>query len=298
MHTSSPPAVIPTNPAQTAGNLTAAALLAVRGRSEATTSSYRSAMRSFVAWAEEREESPSASCLAGYLEALRASGASAAKVNLTLYGGKAALEQAALSLGMSGRELALLKGALDGLKGSRRGAPEIRVVSPEERLRLFAAMPFRVRLLSRFLYATGCRVSEAIAVRPEQCRAGGERVLIRLVGKGRAERIVRIPVSLYSAIEEGFGSSKSREYLFETRFGNRFTRQYVSREIERAAKRILGRTVTAHDLRHSRGTDLYARTRDLKGIAELLGHTDTSTTARYYVRSSLSDEDLFGSEAL
>ena len=50
---------------------------------------------------------PSASTLAGYLEALRVSGTSAAKVNMTLYGGKAALEQTAVSLGMSGRELAL-----------------------------------------------------------------------------------------------------------------------------------------------------------------------------------------------
>jgi site-specific recombinase XerD len=87
-------------------------------------------------------------------------------------------------------------------------------------------------------------------------------------------------------------------YLFETQFGNRFTRQYVSREIERVARRVLGRAITAHDLRHSRATDLYARTQDLKGIAELLGHAYISTTARYYVRSVLSDEQLFEGEEL
>jgi integrase len=117
---------------------------------------------------------------------------------------------------------------------------------------------------------------------------------------GRKERTVRIPLGLAEEIEAGFPARKGQEkvYLFETRFGNRYTRQYVSREIERAAKRVLGRTITAHDLRHSRGTDLYARTRDLKGIAEFLGHTDTSTTARYYVRSVLSDEQLFEGEEL
>lgn len=36
----------------------------------------------------------------------------------------------------------------------------------------------------------------------------------------------------------------------------------------------------------------------MKGIAEFLGHTDTSTTARYYVRSVLSDEQLFEGEDL
>ena len=160
-------------------------------------------------------------------------------------------------------------------------------------------MPARVRLLSRFLYATGCRVSEALAVRVEHCRRDGARVMIRLGGKGRKERTVRIPLGLAEEIEKNFRARRGQEkrsFLFETRFGNRFTRQYVSREIERSARRVLGRTITAHDLRHSRGTDLYARTRDLKGIAEFLGHTDTSTTARYYVRSVLSDEQLFEGE--
>ena len=111
---------------------------------------------------------------------------------------------------------------------------------------------------------------------------------------------MRIPLGLAQEIEAGFQARKEREriYLFETRFGNRYTRQYVSLEIERAAMRVLGRTITAHDLRHSRGTDLYARTRDLKGIAEFLGHMDTSTTARYYVQSVLCDEQLFEGEEL
>ena len=105
----------------------------------------------------------------------------------------------------------------------------------------------------------------------------------------------RISERLVRDIEVGFGARGERDYLFETRFRNRFTWQYVSREIERR-ERVLGETITAHDLRYSRGTDLYARTWDLKGIAEFLGHADTSTTAQYYVRSSLSDGDLFGSE--
>jgi integrase len=179
-------------------------------------------------------------------------------------------------------------------------ALRIRLVSPEVRRCLFEALPLRLRLVSRFFYATGYRISEAAAVRFEHCRDNGEPVLTRLAGKGGKERTVRIPLGLAQEIEAGFQARKEREriYLFETRFGNRYTRQYVSLEIERAAMRVLGRTITAHDLRHSRGTDVYARTRDLKGIAEFLGHMDTSTTARYYVQSVLCDEQLFEGEEL
>jgi integrase/recombinase XerD len=251
----------------------------MRARSEATTASYHAALKAFIQWASARGDPLGAPSLARYVEALHADGAGASKINRAFCSGKAALLQAAFRFGMSAREFALLKSVIDGIKRAKASTPEIRVVSTEERRRLFEAMPLRVRLLSRFLYATGCRVSEAVAVRVEHCRRDGLRVLVRLCGKGRKERTVRIPVRLAGEIEAGFGASRGggKVYLFETQFG---------------------RAITAHDLRHSRATDLYARTQDLKGIAELLGHANIGTTARYYVRSVLSDEQLFEGEEL
>lgn len=38
---------------------------------------------------------------------------------------------------------------------------------------------------------------------------------------------------------------------------------------------------TAHCLRHAFATDLYAQTRDLVVVAEVLGHASTRTTERY-----------------
>jgi integrase len=198
---------------------------------------------------------------------------------------------------MSSRELAVLKTALDSIPGAKTNAPEIRVISPEERARLIAALPLRVRLIARFLYATAARVTEALQVRPTDLKDDGERVLLRFHGKGRKERWVRIPVSLLEEIEAEYGK-KGRGYLFESHYGGPFSRQYVTREIARAARRVLNRRITAHNLRHSRATDLFQKTRRLKGVSEMLGHASTSTTARFYVRDSLTDDELFNGEGL
>jgi integrase len=54
----------------------------------------------------------------------------------------------------------------------------------------------------------------------------------------------------------------------------------LSREIARAARRVLGRSVSAHVLRHSRATDLMASTHRIKAVSRLLGHPDGATTQR------------------
>jgi integrase len=294
-----------TNPKGTAGiisdliallpGIPAAELLKVRARGSLSTDAYRRAVRAFLAWADPR--SPSAELFAAYIESSRQAGASASKLNRDLYGGKAAILQAAQRQGMSSRELAMLKIALDSIPGAKTNAPEIRVISPEERARLIAALPLRVRLIARFLYATAARVTEALKVRLTDLKDDGDRVLLRFHGKGRKERWVRIPVSLLEEIEGEYGK-KGRAYLFESHYGGPFSRQYVTREIARAARRVLKRRITAHNLRHSRATDLFQKTRRLKGVSEMLGHASTSTTARFYVRDSLTDDELFNGEGL
>jgi integrase len=191
----------------------------------------------------------------------------------------------------------MLKGVLDSIPRAKTNVPEIRVVSPEERMRLISALPLRVRLIARFLYATATRVTEALEVRLSDTKQDGDCVLLRFHGKGDKERWGRIPMSLLEEIESEYGK-KGREYLFESLPGGPFSRQYVTREINRAAMRVLKRRISAHNLPHSRATDLFQKTRLLKGVSEMLGHSSISTTARFYVRDSLTDDDLFGGEWL
>ena len=113
------------------------------------------------------------------------------------------------------------------------------MVSPEERSALFAALPLRVRLVAETLYVTGARVSEVLTVRRDQVKVNGANgtVELRLYGKGGKERTARIPAELYKRILQVFPKGT---YLFESSHKKHFRREYISREIARAARRVLG----------------------------------------------------------
>jgi integrase len=261
-----------------------AALLAVKGRGERTTEIYRLAVESFLASGQK----VTVEGVAAYIKSLRRT-RSASTVNLTLSGLRKAFQQAGERLGLPARELAVMRGALAEISSVKKAPPEVSVISPEERLQLLEALPLRIRLVAETLYVTGARVSEILGVRRDQVKTNGA-VELRLYGKGGKERSSRIPEELYKRILEEFPKGT---FLFESYKGQHFTREYISREIARAAKRVLGRAVSAHVLRHSRATDLLASTHRIKAVSRLLGHSDEATTLKYYVKDTFSDADLF-----
>lgn len=120
------------------------------------------------------------------------------------------------------------------------------VITEGERERLLKALPLRVRLIAETLYVTGARVSEVLTVRRDQVKTNRS-VELRLYGKGGKERAARIPAELYKRILQVFPRGT---YLFESCHKKHFRREYISREIARAARRVLGRAVSAHVLRH------------------------------------------------
>jgi integrase/recombinase XerD len=262
--------------------------LQVKGAGALTTAAYRSALRGFL----DSGQAVTVEGFAAYIRQLRRT-RSAATVNQALAAGRKAFLQAAERLGMPAKEISLIRGALGEIPAVKKAPPEVTVVSPEERAKLLAALPLRVRLVAETLYVTGGRVSEVLGVRREQVKVNSTNgaVELRLCGKGGKERTSRIPAELYRRI---MGVYSEGTYLFQSRQGQHFKREYISREIARAARRVLGRSVSAHVLRHSRSTDLLASTKRIKAVSRLLGHSDEATTLRYYVRDAFSDEDLFG----
>ncbi|MGE4580067.1 MAG: tyrosine recombinase XerC [Desulfuromonadales bacterium] len=141
----------------------------------------------------------------------------------------------------------------------------------------------RDRAILETLYSCGLRVGEL-----ESLNVGSIDLVegvVRVVGKGRKERIVPIGSKARTALHDYLESRvgvKDQDPLFLNRFGKRLT----SRSIERNLKKHLLqagilRDATPHALRHSFATHLLDSGADLRAIQELLGHASLSTTQKY-----------------
>jgi integrase/recombinase XerD len=255
----------------------------VEAASDRTTANYRSCITAFLKSAPATLEG-----FAAYIDGMKRR-QMASTVNVALSAGRKAFVQAAEKLGLPAYDIAAIKGTLHSIPGVKKAPPEVATVTPEERVALFAALPLRVRLVAEVLYITGARVTEIVKVRRNQITIKGA-IELRLFGKGSKERVSKIPRALYRRILKEFPEG---EYLFYTRTGAPFHREYISREIARVAKRVLGRSVSAHVLRHSRATDLLNETGRITAVSRLLGHADESVTLKYYVNDRFSDAELF-----
>ena len=146
----------------------------------------------------------------------------------------------------------------------------------------------RDRALLEVMYGSGLRVSEACALSFDDIVADGE--LLRILGKGRKERLVPIGGAAGAALRRyadsgrgAFARSTSGTHVFLTRLGRPFTRQGVFKVIrERAAAvGIAPSRISPHVLRHSFASHLLAHGADIRAIQELLGHADIGTTQIY-----------------
>jgi integrase len=141
----------------------------------------------------------------------------------------------------------------------------------------------------RFLYATGCRVAEMTGVRLAICMTTNGVVYIPVMGKGRKERTVRIPEAMFEEIKATFRGST---YLFETSNGKPYARQYVSSQLRTLTKRILGRALSAHKMRHSWATRQLASGKSADAITKYMGNTSIGLTLEYYAHNEMDDSSL------
>ena len=156
---------------------------------------------------------------------------------------------------------------------------------PLESLRIL-----RDRALVELLYGTGIRVGELVAldVRDIDLR----RAEVRVMGKGRKERVVPLPELAREALVAWLRVRERPGVLGEPLFMSlRVRRDDVVRRLgDRDVRRILKRRALAagivdrvhpHRLRHSYATHLLDMGADLREIQELLGHVSLSTTQKY-----------------
>jgi integrase/recombinase XerC len=140
----------------------------------------------------------------------------------------------------------------------------------------------RDRAILELLYATGIRVAELAGLDVEDVSLGDWREgAVRVLGKGRKERIVPVGRKAVEALQAYLGS-RGGGPLFLNERGGRLTVRSVHRIVRgRARMAGLHRRVSPHTLRHTFATHLLDAGADLRLIQELLGHASLSTTQRY-----------------
>ena len=148
----------------------------------------------------------------------------------------------------------------------------------------------RDRAILELLYASGLRVSELTGLSRGDVDLREQTV--RVLGKGRKERIVPFGSKALTALETYWpgreqwlrkaGSRGDYEAVFLNPAGGRLTTRSIRNIVKKYTRLAnINWDLHPHSLRHAFATHLLADGADLRAIQELLGHASLSTTQRY-----------------
>jgi integrase/recombinase XerD len=207
-----------------------------------------------------------------------------------------------------GRKLAAIRGlhrflVIEGLRQTdptlllespRRPEPFPKALTVDEAIHLVEAPDLatikgrRDSAVLEFLYATGCRVSEAVGVDIDHVDL--EDKVVILTGKGAKQRLVPIGGKAVTAVSRWLPDrlslvrrSQRGDPLFLNLRGRRLSRQGIF-EVVRSNTTKAGipkEKVSPHVLRHSAATHMVEAGADLRTVQEILGHATISTTQIY-----------------
>ncbi len=272
-------------------------LMAECGVSPNTLAAYRADTARFVRWRKQHAPGPLAkvdiATLAKYVDHLAQSGLAPTSIGRHL-----------ASLSTFFRFL-IVEGKLSENVAKLLVAPAVwdrlpSVLGPSAVERLLEApdastrMGRRDRAALETLYATGCRASEVVGLRPRDLDM--VRGSARCIGKGDKERIVPLGSRARAALQDYLLRDRpalvrrhpETEAVFVGRSGRPLSRVGLWRVVKVHARRAgLPEHVSPHTLRHSFATHMLAGGADLRVVQEMLGHVSIATT-QIYTRVELS----------
>jgi integrase/recombinase XerD len=267
------------------------------GVSPNTLAAYRADMVRFVRWRRQHAPGPLAkvdiATLAGYVDHLVHTGLAPSSIGRHL-----------ASLSTFFRFL-IVEGKLSENVAKLLVAPAVwdrlpSVLGPAAVGRLLEAPNVSTRLGRRdraaleTLYATGCRASEVVGLRPRDLDLA--RGTARCIGKGDKERVVPLGSRARAALEVYLDGDRpamvrrhpETEVVFVGRSGRALSRVGLWRVVKSHARNAgLPEHVSPHTLRHSFATHMLAGGADLRVVQEMLGHVSIATT-QIYTRVELS----------
>ncbi len=146
-------------------------------------------------------------------------------------------------------------------------------------------LSIRDRAIMELFYSSGLRLDELVTLDTSQLDLADRTV--RVLGKGRKTRIVPVGRKADEALRawlktRGTMAASDENAVFVGRNGTRLKHRAVQSRIAYWARRKgLPSHVHPHLFRHSFATHLLESSKDLRGVQELLGHADISTTQIY-----------------
>lgn len=147
------------------------------------------------------------------------------------------------------------------------------------------ALAVRDRAIMELFYSSGLRLAELVGLSITDIDLADRTV--RVLGKGSKTRVVPVGRKACDAIrawlrERAALADVDETALFVGRNGTRLKSRAVQLRIAMWARRKgLPSRVYPHLFRHSFATHLLESSKDLRGVQELLGHADISTTQVY-----------------
>jgi integrase/recombinase XerC len=147
------------------------------------------------------------------------------------------------------------------------------------------ALAVRDRAIMELFYSSGLRLAELVGLALTDIDLADRTV--RVLGKGAKTRIVPVGRKACEAIrawlkERAALAGIDETALFVGRHGERLKPRAIQLRIAQWARRAgLPARVYPHLFRHSFATHLLESSKDLRGVQELLGHADISTTQVY-----------------
>lgn len=154
-------------------------------------------------------------------------------------------------------------------------------------IRLTKPVDYRNKAILEVMYATGARISEVINLELNQIDF--EECIIRVVGKGKKERIIPLDDVAIEALDNYINNyrpflikNETRNYVFLNKNGEKISRQMIFKILKNLANKAgITKEISPHTLRHSFASNLLNNGADLRVIQELLGHENLETTEIY-----------------
>lgn len=266
-----------------------------RRLADKTVEAYATDLRSFIAFIQAHEgrslslkmlKQLKASDVRAYLAARRRDGLSDASIARLLSAIKALYRWLGRAHGVENVEVAYLQGP----KRPARLPRPVSIEAAKDLIDEAASDPdvepwinARDAAVLSLLYGAGLRISEALALTPNELPAPAQ---LRIKGKGGKVRLVPLIPAVRQAIDAYAEvcpfPMKAGEPIFRGAKGGPLSPRIIQGLVQKLRGFLgLPDTATPHALRHAFATHLLAGGADLRAIQTLLGHASLSTTQVY-----------------